>query len=132
MDPMDEYERRLRALNQYRVLAAEDDGELLPVTENPVEPGDYYAGVPRFDSPTIADRRSSRGSGLRRFGCIKVHWWKQSKGFNPVMGLNRMVASTQRRLTSLTRRWAFGFDSWNWPWSDGGGIVTIVIVRRSF
>jgi murein L,D-transpeptidase YcbB/YkuD len=48
MDPMDEYERTLRALNQYRVLAAEDDGELLPVTENPVEPGDYYAGVPRL------------------------------------------------------------------------------------
>src|SRR5712692_9663933 len=48
MDPMDEYERTLRALNQYRVLAAEDDGALLPVTEKPVEPGDYYAGVPRL------------------------------------------------------------------------------------
>jgi murein L,D-transpeptidase YcbB/YkuD len=46
--PMDEYERTLRALNQYRALAAEDDGVLLPATENPVEPGEYYAGVSRL------------------------------------------------------------------------------------
>jgi len=38
---MDEYERTLRALNQYRALAAEDDGALLPATERPVEPGEY-------------------------------------------------------------------------------------------
>ena len=45
---MDEYERTLRALNQYRVLAAEDDGALLQVTEEPVEPGDHYADTPRL------------------------------------------------------------------------------------
>jgi murein L,D-transpeptidase YcbB/YkuD len=45
---MDEYERTLRALNQYRVLAAEDDGALLQATEEPVEPGDHYAGIPRL------------------------------------------------------------------------------------
>jgi len=42
----DEYERTLRALRQYRTLAAEDDGAVLPATEKPVEPGDYYADVP--------------------------------------------------------------------------------------
>ena len=47
-DQMDEYERTLRALNQYRVLAAEDDGALLPAVEKPVEPGDSYADVPRL------------------------------------------------------------------------------------
>jgi murein L,D-transpeptidase YcbB/YkuD len=46
--PMDEYQRTLRALNQYRVLAAEDDGALLQATEEPVEPGDHYAGAPRL------------------------------------------------------------------------------------
>ena len=46
--PMDEYERTLRALNQYRALAAEDDGALLSATEAPVEPGEYYADVPRL------------------------------------------------------------------------------------
>ena len=38
----DEYGRTLRALNQYRVLADEDDGALLQATEEPVEPGDHY------------------------------------------------------------------------------------------
>jgi murein L,D-transpeptidase YcbB/YkuD len=46
--PVDEYERTLRALNQYRVLAAEDDGALLQATEEPVEPGDHYADTPRL------------------------------------------------------------------------------------
>jgi len=40
-----EYERTLHALRQYRTLAAEDDGAILPAIEKPVEPGDYYADV---------------------------------------------------------------------------------------
>ena len=44
--PMDEYERTSRALYQYRALAAEDDGAILPPTENPLEPGDYYTDIP--------------------------------------------------------------------------------------
>jgi len=43
---MDEYERTSRALYQYRALAAEDDGAILPPTENPLEPGDYYTDIP--------------------------------------------------------------------------------------
>jgi L,D-transpeptidase YcbB len=46
--PRDEYERTLRALNRYRALAARDDGALLPATEEPVEPGEYYADTPRL------------------------------------------------------------------------------------
>src|SRR5580692_8785091 len=46
--PVDEYERTLRALHQYRVLASEDDGALLQATEEPVEPGDHYADTPRL------------------------------------------------------------------------------------
>jgi L,D-transpeptidase YcbB len=45
---MHEYERTLHALNQYRALAEEDDGALLQATEQPVEPGDYYADAPRL------------------------------------------------------------------------------------
>jgi murein L,D-transpeptidase YcbB/YkuD len=45
---MDEYTRTLIALRQYRILAAEDDGALLPETAEPVEPGDHYDGVPRL------------------------------------------------------------------------------------
>ena len=43
---MDEYERTSRALDQYRALAAEDDGVILPPTEKPLEPGDSYTDIP--------------------------------------------------------------------------------------
>ena len=44
----DEYERTSQVLNHYRNLAAEDDGAVLPATEEPLEPGEYYAEVPRL------------------------------------------------------------------------------------
>jgi murein L,D-transpeptidase YcbB/YkuD len=43
---MDEYERTLRALNQYRALAGGGDDEFLPDILEPVKPGDSYAGLP--------------------------------------------------------------------------------------
>ncbi|HEY7333540.1 MAG TPA: L,D-transpeptidase family protein [Bryobacteraceae bacterium] len=46
--PMDEYERTLVALERYRLLAAQDEGTLLPETAQPVEAGDSYEGVPRL------------------------------------------------------------------------------------
>ena len=46
--PVDEYHRTLRALNQYRALAAEDDGALLQAIETPLESGDHYADTPRL------------------------------------------------------------------------------------
>src|SRR5690242_11035934 len=47
-DDSDEYRRTANALAQYRILAAEDDGTLLPAAKTPVKPGDLYAGVPRL------------------------------------------------------------------------------------
>ena len=47
-DQSDDYLRTLSALERYRILAAEDDGEILPATGKPVKPGDRYAGVPRL------------------------------------------------------------------------------------
>ena len=46
--PMDEYIRTKNALEQYRAIAAEDDGALLPETGKTVEPGDHYEGAPRL------------------------------------------------------------------------------------
>jgi murein L,D-transpeptidase YcbB/YkuD len=43
---MNEYERTLRALNQYRALAAGDDGTFLPLSEQSVKPGDRYPSAP--------------------------------------------------------------------------------------
>jgi murein L,D-transpeptidase YcbB/YkuD len=45
---MNEYDRTLHALNQYRVMAAEDDGTILPAVDTAVEPGEYYSDIPRL------------------------------------------------------------------------------------
>ncbi|MGA7239094.1 MAG: L,D-transpeptidase family protein [Bryobacteraceae bacterium] len=45
-EPLDEYERTLLALNQYRALATEENEDLLPATSEPLSPGDFYSGVP--------------------------------------------------------------------------------------
>ena len=44
----DEYTLTLSALERYRVLASQDDGEPLAATKKPVEQGGHYAGVPRL------------------------------------------------------------------------------------
>ena len=43
-----ECERISRALDRYRVMAAEDAETLLPVTGKPVEPGEYFEGAARL------------------------------------------------------------------------------------
>jgi murein L,D-transpeptidase YcbB/YkuD len=45
---MNEYGRTLNALERYRALAMQDDGEMLPAPETSVEPGEQYEGVPRL------------------------------------------------------------------------------------
>ncbi|HUA20229.1 MAG TPA: L,D-transpeptidase family protein [Bryobacteraceae bacterium] len=46
--PFEGYRRTEEALQRYRKLAQEDDGEPLPATRKPVEPGDPYPGVARL------------------------------------------------------------------------------------
>ncbi len=46
--PMREVELTARALTRYRAMAAQDDGEPLPITGAPVQPGERYDGVPRL------------------------------------------------------------------------------------
>jgi len=46
--PFAVYRRAQKALQTYHRLAREDDGELLPSTKKPVEPGDIYPGTPRL------------------------------------------------------------------------------------
>ena len=67
VERVDEYERTLRALDQYRLLAAGDDGEILPATGTPVEPGEYYAGIPIGTGPgaLAAPSLRSRPAGDR-------------------------------------------------------------------
>ena len=44
----DEYRRTRSALEQYRVLAAEDDAAILLSTKKTIEPGERYVGIPRL------------------------------------------------------------------------------------
>src|SRR3954447_6609309 len=46
--PTGEYERTLSVLNQYRTLAADDDGAVLNATDEPVQPGDRYPDAPHL------------------------------------------------------------------------------------
>jgi murein L,D-transpeptidase YcbB/YkuD len=116
---MDEYDRTLRALNQYRVLAAEDDGAFLQATEEPVEPGDYYADTPRLirllsrigDLPAgdvpddselyegelvTAVKRFQSRHGLEPNGCIDTTTLEQ---------LNTPLRARVRQLELALERW---------------------------
>ena len=44
----DEYRWTMRALEQYRSLAANDETSILPSHKKPLEPGEHYAGIPRL------------------------------------------------------------------------------------
>jgi murein L,D-transpeptidase YcbB/YkuD len=46
--PFPAYRRTILALQKYRELAREDDGEPLPAAGKTIQPGDSYAGVPRL------------------------------------------------------------------------------------
>src|SRR5579864_4130924 len=46
--PFEAYRQTVSALRTYLALARDDDGELLPITKKPVEPGDLYPGIARL------------------------------------------------------------------------------------
>jgi L,D-transpeptidase YcbB len=46
--PYPGYQRTIQALARYREMARLDDGEILPVVQRPIQPGDAYPGVPRL------------------------------------------------------------------------------------
>lgn len=47
--PFEGYRRTEKALQTYIELAKADDGEVLPATKKPIEPGDSYAGITRLE-----------------------------------------------------------------------------------
>ena len=46
--PFPAYRRLVEAVQRYKELARQDDGEPLPASKTPIKPGDRYAGVPRL------------------------------------------------------------------------------------
>jgi murein L,D-transpeptidase YcbB/YkuD len=106
-------------LTQYRVLAASDDGELLPANEESVEPGDYYDGAPRLirllsltgdlpEGAVLADsgfyegelveavKRFQSRHGLKPDGCIDAPTLEQ---------LNTPLSARVHQLELALERW---------------------------
>ena len=46
--PFPAYRRLVKAVQRYKELAGQDDGEPLPAFTIPIKPGDHYSGVPRL------------------------------------------------------------------------------------
>jgi len=116
---MDEYERTLRALEQYRRLATIDGDVILPETVEPLAPGDIYEGVSDLarvlrrlgDLPSNRDlfdqdvydgdlvdavRRFQRRHGLEPDGRIDAATFKQ---------LNTPLSTRVHQLEIALERW---------------------------
>ena len=117
---MDEYRRTLDALERYRVLAAEDDGAILPETERPVQPGDHYEGVQRLiqllrrlqDLP--ADSAFDEDSDLYKGALVDaLQRFQNRHGLDPtgridsmtLAQLNTPLAFRVRQLELAVERW---------------------------
>jgi murein L,D-transpeptidase YcbB/YkuD len=115
----EEYRRTLGALERYRVLASEDDGEILPAIKKPLEPGGRYAGVPRLtrllsrvgdlvpESPS-ADSDLYTGSlvtALRRFQARHGLEPDGRLGQGTLAQLNTPLSVRVRQLELALERW---------------------------
>ena len=119
--PFDEYERTLRALDQYRLLAARDDGAVLPSVDkdNMIEPGDYYAEAPRLirlltlvgDLPADAvpaDSESYEGELVEAVKRFQLRHGLEPDGLigpQTVEQLNTPLTSRVRQLELTLERW---------------------------
>jgi murein L,D-transpeptidase YcbB/YkuD len=103
---MPEYEHISRALSQYRVLAAKDDGALLPVTEESVEPGAHYEGAPRLICLLSLTGDLSAGAVLPDSGLYEGELVEAVKKFQSRHGLEpdgRIGTATLQQLNTPLR-----------------------------
>ena len=122
--PMNEYGRTLNALERYRRLATQDDGEMLPAAEESVEPGDEYEGVPRLirllhllgDLPADAVLTASDGNNADVYDgelVTAVERFQSRHGLKPdgkigketLAQLNTPLAFRVRQLELALERW---------------------------
>jgi murein L,D-transpeptidase YcbB/YkuD len=120
--PFEGYRRTQKALQVYLAMAHADDGERLPVTNNPVEPGSSYPGVARLarllgrlgDLP--ADSAAPPGSGTYEKALVDgVKHFQARHGLDPD---GRIGKATREQLnTPLTRRVSqlkLTLERWRW------------------
>ncbi|HUJ50153.1 MAG TPA: L,D-transpeptidase family protein [Bryobacteraceae bacterium] len=124
-----------RALQAYLKLAREDDGEPLPQTKKPVEPGTAYAGVPRLerllrlvgDLPESAAVSAGSGmypSEMYRGALVEaVKHFQSRHGLEPdgrigkgtLQQLNTPLSHRVRQIELTLERWRWAPSSFSRP-----------------
>ena len=111
------FQRTLKALDRYVAMAREDDGELLPATKKPVEPGTDYAGVPRLarllrrlgdfpaNAPAPAKYEGSLVDAVKRFQARHGLDPDGRLGKSTLVELNTPLAQRVRQLQLTLERW---------------------------
>jgi L,D-transpeptidase YcbB len=128
--PYDGYRRTKRALMNYMQLASEDDGEGLPGTKKPVEPGQPYAGLVRLkhfltllgDLPAGAKVESSSSiyegvvvDAVKRFQDRHGIDADGYLGTATLKHLNTPLTGRVRQLRLALERWRWAPDSFSRP-----------------
>src|SRR5205809_7234068 len=120
------YHRTKLALEQYRALARQGDGEPLPVPAQSIKPGDHYAGVPQLtqrlhllgDLP--GDGTLATASTIYSGALIKaVKHFQQRHGLFPDGAIgrdtfNQLVTPLARRVSQLQ----LTLERWRWLRTD--------------
>ena len=117
--PFEGYRRTEQALVRYVQFAREDDGEILPIPSNPIDPGQSYIGVSRLSlllhlvgdlSPDFQPRNpeiydATLAEGVKRFQ--RRHGLADDGRLGPetVTQLNVPLANRVRQLQLTLERW---------------------------
>ena len=119
--PFPTYRRTILALQKYRELAREDDGERLPSAGRTIQPGDSYRGVPRLfrllrllgDLPQEADAPSSTVYGGTLAEAVKRFQKRHGIESTGALGeetLRALNTPLARRVTQLE----LTLERWRW------------------
>lgn len=119
--PFPAYHRTILALQKYRKLAREDDGEALPVSGKTIKPGDSYAGVsrlfrllrlvgdlsPQAGAPSSAVYEGALVDGVKHF---QERHGLESTGFLDEETLKALNTPLSRRVAQLE----LTLERWRW------------------
>ncbi len=119
-----------QALQTYLKLAWQDDGEMLPQTKTPVEPGTAYAGAPRLErllrllGDLPASAAVSAGSGMYQGALVDaVKHFQLRHGLEPdgrigqgtLQQLNTPLSHRVRQIQLTLERWRWAPSSFSRP-----------------
>jgi murein L,D-transpeptidase YcbB/YkuD len=119
--PFPAYHRTILALQRYRKLAREDDGEALPASGKTMKPGESYAGVPRLfrllrlvgdlspqaSAPSSAVYEGALVDGVKHF---QERHGLESTGFLDEETLKALNTPLSRRVAQLE----LTLERWRW------------------